>query len=97
MTFGGVTFGVSAPSGYLQSSSSTITKELRTIKSEDGNIASALPKLRTKRVVTVTTKGDVGLLPVSLGTFTDLRLTGARVAQTNDNFSESEATYSHYY
>lgn len=95
VSFGAVTFGVTAPGGYLQESSKEKTVELVTIRDADGQTALVQPKPRSTTTTTVKTKGEADLLAVPEGAFTGgtAKLTGSKVSQTNDDFSTSEATY----
>lgn len=93
VSFGAVTFGVTAPSGYLQESSQEIAVELATIRDADGQTVVVQAKPRSTTTTTVKTKGEAELLAVPEGGFTGAKLTGSKLAQTNDDFSTSEATY----
>jgi hypothetical protein len=93
INFGASTFGATVPTGYLQESSFEVTQELNVIKNESGAIAQILPKPRTKTVTQVQAKGDIALLSVSSGIWTGQQCTGAKISQTNDDFSLSSATF----
>ena len=96
-SFGAVSFGATAPQGYLQESSKDVTKEVTTIRNADGQIVIAEPKPRTMQVISVTTKGESNLLSVPEGNFSGATLTEAKITQSNDDFSTSEATYTQLY
>jgi len=93
VSFGAVTFGVTAPSGYLQESSQETVVELATIRDADGQTVIVQAKPRSTSTTTVKTKGEDDLLAVPEGAFTGAKLTGSKVSQTNDDFSTAEATY----
>jgi hypothetical protein len=93
VSFGAVTFGVTAPSGYLQESTIETVVELATIRDADGQTVIVQAKPRSTSTTTVKTKGEDDLLAVPEGAFTGVKLTGSKVSQTNDDFSTSEATY----
>ena len=93
VTFGAVTFGVSAPSGYLQESSIESTVEVATIRNAVGQTVVAQPKPRSTTTTNVKTKGDVDLIVIPEGSMTGATVTGSKVSETNDDFATSEATY----
>jgi hypothetical protein len=93
VSFGAVTFGVTAPSGYLQESTLETVVELATIRDANGQTALVQAKPRSTSTTTVKTKGEDDLLAVPEGAFSGAKLTGSKVSQTNDDFSTSEATY----
>jgi hypothetical protein len=93
VAFGAVTFGVTAPAGYLQESSKEEVVELATIRDSDGQTVLVQVKPRMTTTTMVKTKGEDGLLTVPEGAFSGAKLTGSKVSQTNDDFSTSEATY----
>lgn len=93
VSFGAVTFGVTAPSGYLQESSQETAVELATIRDADGQTVVVQPKPRSTTTTNVKTKGEDGLLAVPEGSFGGATLTSSKVSQTNDDFSTAEATY----
>lgn len=93
VSFGAVTFSVTAPSGYLQESSQEQVVELATIRDSDGQTVVVQAKPRSTTTTTVKTKGEDDLLAVPEGSFTGAKLTGSKVSQTNDDFSTAEATY----
>lgn len=93
VSFGAVTFGVTAPSGYLQESSQETVVELATIREANGQTVLVQAKPRSTTTTTVKTKGDDDLLAVPEGSFSGAKLTSSKVSQTNDDFSTSEATY----
>lgn len=93
VSFGAVTFGVGAPTGYLQESSQETAVELATIRDLNGQTVIVQAKPRSTTTTTVKTKGEDDLLAVPEGSFSGAKLTGSKVSQTNDDFSMSEATY----
>ena len=93
VAFGAVTFGVTAPSGYLQESSQEDAMELATIRNAEGQTVLVQKKPRATTTTTVKTKGEATLLAVPEGAFSSATLTSSKVSQTNDDFSTAEATY----
>lgn len=93
VSFGAVTFGVTAPSGYLQESSQETVVELATIREANGQTVLVQAKPRSTTTTTVKTKGEDDLLAVPEGGFSGAKLTSSKVSQTNDDFSTAEATY----
>ena len=93
VSFGAVTFSVTAPSGYLQESTLETVVELATIRDSDGQTVIVQAKPRSTSTTNVKTKGEDDLLAVPEGSFTGAKLTGSKVSQTNDDFSTAEATY----
>lgn len=93
VSFGAVSFGVTAPSGYLQESSQEAVIELATIRDADGQTVVSQAKPRSTTTTTVKTKGEANLLAVPEGSFSGAKLTGSKVSETNDDFATSEATY----
>jgi DNA polymerase/3'-5' exonuclease PolX len=95
VSFGAITFGVTAPSGYLQESSQETAVELASIRDADGQTVVVQAKPRSTTTTTVKTKGEDDLLVVPEGAFATgtAKLTGSKVSQTNDDFTTSEATY----
>lgn len=93
VSFGAVSFGVTAPSGYLQESSQEVAVELATIRDADGQTVVVQAKPRSTTTTTVKTKGEAELLAVPEGGFSGAKLTSSKLSQTNDDFSTSEATY----
>ena len=96
VTFGASNLGVTAPTGYLQESSSDKTTEVVTIRDYDGKTVVAQPKPRQTETINVKTKGEVSLLAVTVGDFSGATVTGSKVSQTNDDFTTSEVTYTHF-
>lgn len=96
VSFGAVSFGVTAPSGYLQESSQESVVELATIRDADGQTVIVQAKPRSTTTTTVKTKGEADLLAVPEGAFSGANLTGSKISQTNDDFSTSEATYTEF-
>lgn len=93
VSFGAVTFSVTAPSGYVQESSQETVVELATIREANGKTVLVQAKPRSTTTTTVKTKGEDDLLAVPEGLFSGAKLTSSKVSQTNDDFSTSEATY----
>ena len=93
ISFGATNFGVTAPSGYLQDSTSEATCEVATIRNEYGQTVIAQAKPRSTTTTTVNTKGEVDLMSVPEGTFSGAKLTSAKVTESNDDFAVSSATY----
>ena len=93
VSFGAITFSLTAPSGYLQESSQETAVELATIKDATGQTVLVQPKPRSTTTTTLKTKGEDDLLTVPQGAFAGAKLTSSKVSQTNDDFSTSEATY----
>ena len=93
VSFGAVTFSVTAPSGYLQESSQETVVELATIREATGQTVLVQAKPRSTTTTTVKTKGEDDLLAVPEGAFGGAKLTSSKVSQTNDDFSTAEATY----
>lgn len=93
VTFGATSFGVTAPSGYLQESSKEKTVELATIRDADGATVKVQAKPRSTTTTTVKTKSDPDLIQVPEGTFSGAKLTSSKVSETNDDFATAEATY----
>jgi hypothetical protein len=96
VSFGAVTFGVTAPSGYLQESSAESVVELATIRDADGQTVVVQAKPRSTSTTTVKIKGEANLLAVPEGGFSGAKLTSSKISQTNDDFSTSEATYTEF-
>lgn len=93
VSFGAVSFGVTAPSGYLQESTQETVVELATIRDSDGQTAVVIVKPRSTTTTTVKTKGEPDLDVVPEGSFTGAKITGSKVSETNDDFSTAETTY----
>ena len=93
VSFGAITFSLTAPSGFLQESSQETAVELATIKDAGGQTVLVQPKPRSTTTTTLKTKGEDDLLTVPQGAFAGAKLTSSKVSQTNDDFSTSEATY----
>jgi len=96
VTFGAVTYGETAPQGYVQESSSDITVEPATIRNANGQIVVMIQKPRATQTINIKTKGEVSLLTVPEGEFSGATVTSAKVSQTNDDFTTSEVTYTHF-
>jgi hypothetical protein len=75
------TFGVTAPTGFLQSSEKTQECETATIKGPEGKVEEARQKPRSKTTITV--------VP-SAADFSTLTLTSTKFNETNDDFPTSE-------
>ena len=84
------TFGLTAPTGFLQSSESSTDIEIATIKGATGQIVEAQAKPRATTTVTVKTKGTATLSSVTSGDMTGLTITSAKYSETNDDFGTSE-------
>jgi hypothetical protein len=93
VSFGAVTFGVSAPSGYLQESTQETVVELATIRDSDGQTVIVQAKPRSTTTTTVKTKGEADLDTVPEGGFSGAKITSSKVSETNDDFATSETTY----
>jgi hypothetical protein len=90
------TFGVTAPSGFLQSSESSTDVEVATIKNATGQVAEVQAKPRTLQTVTVKTKGTASLSTIATGDFSGMTITSSKYGETNDDFGTSEVTGSLY-
>ena len=87
------TFGVTAPTGYKQSSESVQEVETATIKNEIGKVVVAQAKPRNKTTITVVCKGEAVLATIPTGSdYTALTLTSTKYSETNDDFPTSEVT-----
>jgi hypothetical protein len=86
------TYGVTAPSGFLQSSERSVDVEIATIKGADGKVIEAIKKPRSITTVTVKTKGSASLTTVAAGDMSGMTVTSSKYAQTNDDFGTSEIT-----
>jgi hypothetical protein len=87
------TFGLTAPTGFLQSSEKTQEVETATIKGATGQVEEARAKPRSKTTVTVRCKGTAVLSTVPSGqNFTTLTVTSSKFSETNDDFPTSEIT-----
>jgi hypothetical protein len=84
------TFGLTAPTGYLQSSESSTDIELATIKNQTGQVVEAIAKPRSTTTVTLKTKGTAALSSVTSGDMTGITITSAKFSETNDDFGTSE-------
>ena len=93
ITFGADAFGVTPPTGYLQESSQEKTIEIATIRDELGRVTVAQAKPRSETKTTVKTKSDANLVTVPIAVFSGVTCTEASLAQTNDDFSTSSATF----
>jgi len=93
-SFGAVNFGVTAPTGYLQESSQESTLELSTIRDENGKTVIVQPKPRSMTTTTVKAKGDADFTSIAITSMgSTATVTGAKVSQTNDDFTTAEITY----
>lgn len=87
------TFGLTAPTGFLQSSEKTQEVETATIKGATGQVEEARAKPRSKTTVTVRCKGAAVLSTVPAGQdFSTLTITSSKFSETNDDFPTSEIT-----
>lgn len=93
VSFGAVTFGVTAPSGYLQESSQEKTVELATIRDLDGQTVVVQVKPRSTTTTTVKTKGEPDLDVIPEGAMQGAKLTSSKVSESNDDFATAENTY----
>jgi hypothetical protein len=93
--FGAVTFGKTAPAGYLQESSEEDTVETVTIRNEDGHTVIFQPKPRQVTTTNLKCKGEatLGAVASAGNQFSGATVTSAKVTQSNDDFSTSEFTY----
>jgi len=95
-TFGASSLSGAEPAGYLQESSKEVTVELATIRDKTGPIAVAMVKPRSITTTICKSKGESTFTAVQgLGAFTSA-VTSAKVSQTNDDYSTSEATLTTY-
>lgn len=86
-------FGLTQPTGYLQSSEQTVSVEIATIKNEIGRVVEAQQKPRSLTTATIKTKGTASLATVSSGSdFTGMTVVSAKYSETNDDFGTSEVT-----
>lgn len=95
-TFGASTLGGTAPSGYLQESSKEETIEIATIKGPEGSVVVAKAKPRKTTTTTIKSKGDAGFVSVAGKGAFSAGVTSAKVSQSNDDFSTSEATLTEF-
>jgi hypothetical protein len=86
------TFGLTAPTGFLQSAEQSVTVEVATIKNATGQVAEAIAKPRSVTTVTIKTKGNAVLSTVVTGDFSGLSVTSSKFSETNDDFPTSEVT-----
>jgi len=87
------TYGLTPPTGYLQSSEQTAEVETATIKNAIGRVAEAQAKPRSKTTITVTCKGAAVLSTIPVATdFNAVTLTSSKFSETNDDFPTSEIT-----
>lgn len=87
------TFGLTAPTGYLQSSERTQEVETATIKGATGRVVEAQAKPRSKTTIVVRTKGDAVITAVPVGSdYTALTVTGSKFTESNDDFGTAEVT-----
>ena len=90
-SFGAVSFGGTAPSGYIQDSSKDETVEVATIRDANGHTAIAQAKPRKTTTIVVNTKGEADLVATDAGSFTSA-VTESKVSETNDDFATASAT-----
>lgn len=91
------TFGGTAPSGgWIQSSESTETCEVATIRDETGKTIAAQAKGVATKVVVIKSKGDVNITAPGLGSVGSGRITSAKITESNDDFSTAEITFTSY-
>lgn len=93
-TFGvTTTYGLTQPTGFLQSSEKTREVETVTIKGASGLIEKAQAKPRNKTTVVIRCKGDAVLSTVPSGqSFSTITITSSKFSETNDDFPTSEIT-----
>lgn len=90
-SFGAVSFGGSAPSGYIQDSSKDVTVEVATIRGANGKTVIAQAKPRQMTTIVINTKGEADLVAIDSGSFSSA-VTESKVSETNDDFATSSAT-----
>lgn len=91
-------FGGSPPSGgWVQEASEEKTVEVATIKDATGVTVVAQAKGVITRTVNIKSKGDVsiGSAP-TVGAFSGIKVTSAKVSETNDDFRTAEITAVEY-
>jgi len=95
VTFGAITYGKTAPAGYLQESSEETTCEVATIRDETGKTLVHHQKPRSYTTTTLKTKGELGYMTVAAaGTnFSGATITSSKVGETNDDFATAEVVY----
>jgi hypothetical protein len=90
-------FGGTAPTGgWVQSSESTETCEVATIRNETGATIAAQAKGVATKVVVIKSKGDVSVTAPSTGSVGTGKVTSAKVTESNDDFSTAEVTFTSY-
>lgn len=90
-------FGGTAPSGgWVQSSESTETCEVATIRDETGKTIAAQAKGVATKVVVIKSKGDVSVTAPSIGNVGSGKVTSAKITESNDDFSTAEVTFTSY-
>jgi hypothetical protein len=87
------TFGLTAPSGYIQESSQEEACDVATIKGATGNIEEAMAKPLTTTTVNIRTKGQPDLVSVHTGQISGtIVVTSSKVSESNDDFATAEIT-----
>lgn len=87
------TYGLTAPTGYVQSAEQTREVETATIKGANGRVVEAQAKPRSKTTVVVRTKGTAVITPVTVGSdYSNLTVTGSKFTESNDDFGTAEVT-----
>lgn len=87
------TFGLTAPSGYIQESTQDESCDVATIKSAAGAIVEAIAKPLRTTTVTIRTKGQPDLVDVHTGAIAGtIVVTSAKVSESNDDFATAEVT-----
>lgn len=90
-------FGGTAPSGgWIQSSESTETCEVATIRNESGVTIAAQAKGVATKVVVIKSKGDVSVTAPSTGSVGSGKITSAKITESNDDFATAETTFTSY-
>jgi len=78
---------------YAQASDSSQDVEVATIKNADGLTVVAQAKPRSKKTVSIKTKGATGLTILHANaTITGMAITSSKVSETNDDFATVEIT-----
>jgi hypothetical protein len=90
-------FGGTAPSGgWVQSTESTETCEVATIRDQYGKTVAAEAKGVATKVVVIKSKGDVSVTAPSTGIVGSGKVTSAKITESNDDFSSAEVTFTSY-
>jgi len=91
-------FGGTPPSGgYVQEATEEKTVEVATIKSATGVTVVAQAKGVVTRTVNIKSKGDVSIgASPTVGAFSGIKVTSAKVSESNDDFRTAEITAVEY-